>query len=187
MNRLIAIVLSLLATSVALTGCAGMRTVNSDVTSYSQWPAERKPASYAFERLPSQQAQPQIAGLARSRRPRRSRRRGFTRPPIRSSADVTVQVGARINRYERSPWDDPFWWRGGLHYWHPYRYGWWGPGYGWWGPGAGLYYSSPRYEREVARADPRPQDRPAAVRSARQQRRPPAATARRLRRCSRPR
>ncbi len=143
MNKLIAVALSLLTTSFVLTGCAGMRTVYSDVNSYSQWPAARKPSTYAFERLPSQQAQPAVQDSLEAAARDALTKAGFTEAANGSAADVSVQLGARINRYDRSPWDDPFWWHGGRHYWHPYRYGWWGPGFG-------PYYSSPRYEREVA-------------------------------------
>jgi hypothetical protein len=40
----------------ALSGCASLNTVVSDVSSYGQWPTQRKPNTYRFERLPSQQA-----------------------------------------------------------------------------------------------------------------------------------
>jgi len=141
MSKLIAIVLSLLATSLVLTGCAGLRTIDSDVNSYSQWPAGRKPSTYAFERLPSQQAQPQVQDSLEAAARDALAKAGFTEAANQSTADVTVQLGARINRYDRSPWEDPFWFRG--PYWHPHRFGWWGPGFG-------PYYASPRYEREVA-------------------------------------
>ena len=45
-----------LGTLVALGGCAAMHELSNDVSTYSQWPAERKPSTYAFERLPSQMA-----------------------------------------------------------------------------------------------------------------------------------
>ena len=48
-----------LIAGAALTGCASMYNVDADVSSYSRWPAGRGPATYSFERLPSQQAQPQ--------------------------------------------------------------------------------------------------------------------------------
>ena len=44
-----------LLVAAALTGCAAMNNLTSDVSSYSAWPADRKPGTYAFERLPSQQ------------------------------------------------------------------------------------------------------------------------------------
>lgn len=43
--------------ALMLTGCASIRDVNSDVTIYSQWPANQLPGRYVFERLPSQQKQ----------------------------------------------------------------------------------------------------------------------------------
>jgi predicted small secreted protein len=143
MYRLIAIGLSLMATSFVLAGCAGMRTVDSDVVSYSQWPAERKPTTYTFERLPSQQVnaaqQDSLEAAARDA----LAKAGFTEAADPKTADVSIQLGARINRYDRSPWDDPFWWRGGLYYSRFHRHG-------WWGPGLGMSYDSPRYAREVA-------------------------------------
>ena len=49
------------AALAALAGCASLNSLESDVSSYSRWPAGRAPATYAFERLPSQQAHPQQA------------------------------------------------------------------------------------------------------------------------------
>lgn len=131
------------ATSLLLAGCASLNSIDSDVSSYSQWPAERKPGSYAFERLPSQQAnseqQSRLEDAARSA----LSSAGFNEAGAAANADVTVQLGARVTRYERSPWDDPFW---RTHY---------GLGWGWgYGRGSrfglGLNYSAPRYDREVA-------------------------------------
>ena len=49
--------LTLLCGALALTGCASVRLVDSDVQSFSQLSALPAPATYRFERLPSQQAQ----------------------------------------------------------------------------------------------------------------------------------
>ena len=139
--------LALLSLLAALTACAGMNAIESDVSTYSQWPADRKPTSYAFERLPSQQARPQDqAQLEATARPALAQA-GFVEAADPKDADVTVQVGVRISRADRY-YDDPFWWRGGPMFYS--RWGarpYWGPG---WGPGAGLAYDSPRYDREVA-------------------------------------
>ena len=51
--------ISWMLAALVLSGCAGLNNVTSEVSSYGQWPADRKPASYAFERLPSQQARPE--------------------------------------------------------------------------------------------------------------------------------
>jgi hypothetical protein len=133
---------ALLSLVLSLTACAGLNAVESDVSTYSQWTAERKAGSYAFERLPSQQARPQEqAELEALARPALASA-GFTEAPDPKSADVTVQVGARITRTDRSPYDDPFWWRGGFYYSR------WGRPF--WGPSYGMIHDSPRYEREVA-------------------------------------
>ncbi len=133
---------ALLSLMAGLTACAGMNAVESDVSTYSQWPAERKAGTYAFERLPSQQARPQEqADLETVARPALASA-GFTEAADTKSADVTVQVGARIARTDRSPYEDPFWWRGGVYYSR------WGRPF--WGPSFAMTYDSPRYDREVA-------------------------------------
>jgi hypothetical protein len=132
----------------ALGGCASLNTIDSDVSSYSQWPADRKPGSYTFERLPSQQANPERQGALEMAARGALTAAGFSEADP-ANADVSVQVGARITRYERAPYYDPFW-RG---------YGPWGGWGGWggwgWGRGPHLglgmgYYDVPSYSREVA-------------------------------------
>lgn len=127
--------------AVTLAGCATMNNVASDVTSYSQWPAGRAPGSYAFERLPSQQAEPERQARLEDAARGALADAGFTEAADAAGADVTVQLGARVTRYTASPWADPFWYG---------RYG-WGYGYGY-GPrfGLGLHYTLPQYDREVA-------------------------------------
>ena len=105
--------------AIALGGCAAMNRFDSEVAGYSHWPADRRPASYAFERLPSQQARvEQQQRLEEAARPA-IEAAGFTRAADPKSADVTVQVGARIARTDRSPFDDPLWWGPGFH--RPFR------------------------------------------------------------------
>jgi hypothetical protein len=138
--RLIALAALALATTFA--GCAGLNTVDSDVSTYSQWPAGRKPATFAFERLPSQQARPQEqAELEAVARPALLAA-GFQEVTDPKTADTTVQVAARVSRADRLPYDDPFWWRGGYYYSRMGR--------PFWGPSFALGYDSPRYDREVA-------------------------------------
>lgn len=135
-------VLTPLLAVAALVGCAALNHLNSDVSTYSQWPSDRKPASYAFERLPSQQARPQQQQRLEDAARRAIEGVGFTPAADNKVADVSVQLGARVAANDRSPYDDPFWWRGGLYH---ARYG-----RGAWGHGFGLGFSSPTYEREVA-------------------------------------
>ena len=135
-----------ISTLAALTGCAGMHELSNDVSTYSQWPAERKPSSYAFERLPSQMANAEGQQILEDSARRALESAGFVPASDPKSADYVVQVGARLNVSERSLYDDPFWWHGGLY--HPRYFGHFRRGYGFGFAGYGMY--SPIYEREVA-------------------------------------
>lgn len=129
--------------AVALTGCAALNQVTSDVSTYSQWPAQRKPGTYAFERLPSQQARPEAQQQLEDAARRALEGAGFTPAADAASAEFVVQVGARVSLDDRSVYPDPFWWRMGFY-----------QGRRWpshWGTGIGFgYVSSPTYEREAA-------------------------------------
>lgn len=150
------------AAALVLSGCAGVGALNSDVSTYGSWPAERKPGSYAFERLPSQQErageQQVIEDAARGA----LESAGFTPAAAPGDAQFTVQVGARVGMSDRWPYFDPFWnnvsvgysfgyHRGyGRRYGHGYGRGRWalgiGAGYGGWSG----YDAWPGYDREVA-------------------------------------
>jgi len=149
-------VLALIAAAV-LSGCASMYNIDADVSSFSRWPADRGTATYAFERLPSQQAQPQQAQMLEDVARPAIEGAGLVAAPEGVVPDVTVQVGARISETALSPYDDPFWYGGmypwhrpfgyryyGRPYWGPYWGGGWHRGYGYWGS------YSPYYDREAA-------------------------------------
>jgi hypothetical protein len=123
-----------------LAGCASLNFVESDVSTYSQWPAERKATTFAFERLPSQQARPQEQTQLESQARVALASAGFREAGDAKDADVTVQVGARVSRSDPMFYDDPFWYRSSIYH---SRFGrpLWGPGF---------MYDHPRYEREVA-------------------------------------
>lgn len=95
-----------------LAGCASLNTVTSEVSTYGEWPAGRPAGSYVLERLPSQQT----PASAKEQEPLEQGARkaleaaGFRPAADKASADVVVQIGARITRFDRSPWDDPLWW-----------------------------------------------------------------------------
>lgn len=149
-----ALTAALLAGAALLaSGCATLGTLDAEVSSYGEWPAGRAPGSYAFERLPSQQARAaDTEALEAAVRPALEKA-GFTPAAEGRAPDVIVQVGARSTRAEASPWDDPLWWRGGFGTWRARPWGgfWGAPWYGPYGPGwRGSLHSSPRYEREVA-------------------------------------
>ncbi len=130
--------------TLVLGGCAALTSVSSEVSSFGEWPADRKPGTYAFERLPSQQARAaeteQLEAAARNA----LAKAGFRPVAAGQEPEVLVQVGARVGRSDYySPWADPIWWRGSFGY---YRHGpWIGPRWG-----LGLHYEPQRYEREIA-------------------------------------
>lgn len=133
--------LSLLIATVTLAGCASLNSLTSEVSSYTQWPADRKPGSYAFERLPSQQTRPQQQQLLEDSARPALEAAGFTPAADASASEYIVALGARVSATEQY-YDDPFWWRGGI-YAHRFSRPW--PYYG-----IGFGIPSTTYEREVA-------------------------------------
>lgn len=140
---------SSLVAAALLAGCAAMKTVTSEVSTYGEWPTGRAAGSYMIERLPSQQKagpeQDEIEAGARQA----LETAGFKPAVEGASPDVVVQIGARVTRFERAPWDDPLWW-------HPYGGRWYSPA--WvgayrYGPYSfsswRLAYDRPEYLREV--------------------------------------
>jgi len=145
MKRLLALTMS----ALLLAGCAAMNTVTSEVVSYGDWPTGRAPGSYAFERLPSQQARAERQAQLETAAAKALEAAGFKPAANAAQADVIVQIGARITRTEIAPWDDPLWWRWGGAYWRspawrPIRSPYYGP---YWTMRADW---STRYERSVA-------------------------------------
>jgi len=140
--------LPLLAAAL-LGGCAGPRSVSSDVSSFGEWPAGRAPGSYAFDRLPSQQAQAEDTARLEAAVTPALVRAGFQPAAAGQPPDVLVQVGARSQRFDRSPWNDPIWWRGSAF--GGWRYGPWG-GPHWSGSawGTPMHLDPTRFQQEVA-------------------------------------
>ncbi len=129
--------------ALGLSGCAAMRNMSFDVSSFGEWPAGRKPASYAFERLPSQQARAAETTALEDTALSALAKAGFVPVAAGQQPDVLVQVGSRIGRADGPLWDDPLWWRGGFG---TFRYGPWG------GPRWSLMFRQDfsRYEHQVA-------------------------------------
>ena len=133
----------LLGGALALSACAAMRSISTEVSSYGEWPAGRKPASYAFERLPSQQARPAESAALEAAARSALAAAGFKLVEPGKEPEVLVQIGARDTRSDQTPWDDALWWRGGFGHW---RHGpWLSPRWG-----LSLHHELPRYERHVA-------------------------------------
>lgn len=124
----------------ALSGCAALTSLPSEVSTFGAWPAARAPGLYVFERLPSQQTDPARQQALEEAAAPALEAVGFRAAAGREAADVTVQLAARLVRVE-PVWMGPGWvgvWRGGGD---PWVGAWWG-----WG---GLM-DAPRHEREVA-------------------------------------
>ncbi|MEW6100530.1 MAG: DUF4136 domain-containing protein [Pseudomonadota bacterium] len=130
-----------LAAAVVLAGCATPRLIESDVTSYTQWPEQRRPGTFTFERLPSQQARPEEQARIEALALPALQQLGFRLVPESAQPDVTIQVGVSRTRYDRAPWDDPW----------PYGYAGWGFGHRFaLGVGLGWQIPSPYYVFQVA-------------------------------------
>lgn len=127
----------------ALGGCATVNQLTAEVSTFGNWPAGRKPGSYAFERLPSQQARADLMQQLEDAAAPALARAGFRPVAAGAEPEVLVQVGLRISRADNPPWDDPLWWPGGFGTWRH------GP---WRGPYWGIAWRSDpaRYDREVA-------------------------------------
>lgn len=143
MNRRSALAGGVMAAGLAvslLAGCAGMNALQADISTYGEWPAGRQPGTYAFDRLPSQQSQPETAGRLEAAARPALEQAGFVAAAPGAKPDVLVQVAARSSRTDVELWTDPLWWRGG-----------WGPaGIAWTGPLWWDMHARVRYERAVA-------------------------------------
>ena len=131
---------ALAVVSVAgLAGCATIANWRVDVHSYGSWPADRKPGTFAFDRLPSQQALGDRQARLESAALPSLQAAGFKQTD-RADAQVLVQLTAQAvqtraegypgNVYLRSDW-------------------WWGRHGGYWGPSLGLSFSPALYEHRV--------------------------------------
>lgn len=139
MNRLVP---ALLLAAASLAGCALLNTVQGELSTWGEWPAGRAPGSYAFDRLPSQQARAdETAQLEAAARPALEKA-GFVPAAPGATPDVLVQVAARTARTAPDLWADPLWWRGGFG---PYRRSWAGPVWV-----VDPRFDNSRYDREVA-------------------------------------
>ena len=98
------LIMVLLAT-LWLSGCGGMRLVDSEVRSFASAPVIPAGASYRFERLPSQQAdaaaQTQLETLAQQA----LAKVGLLRDEAAASYSVQVSFGMRVD--PQSPWLPP--------------------------------------------------------------------------------
>jgi hypothetical protein len=144
--------------SLLLGGCAALNSLTSEVSTYGPWPADRPPAGYTFERLPSQQEHPEHQQQLEDAALGALDAAGF-RAADSADAPYLVQVGARVTSNDPWIYNEPLFWHGGYRHgyghWDGYgRWG-WGWGWGWGGPwggpwGVGGYPIAPTFGREVA-------------------------------------
>ncbi|WP_374352320.1 DUF4136 domain-containing protein [Limnohabitans sp.] len=134
-----------LALAALLTGCAGMRVVDSQVLAVANVPpgVQLQGAKYRFERLPSQAGNPE-AGLAEQQAEQALAAVGLVRDD--AAAQLSVLVGFQGTQYLADPWGYPY----------PGTYGSisigrgvpWGSGVGF---GMGMRFPPPtQYRREVS-------------------------------------
>ncbi len=142
--RHLAALLTLILVSL-LTGCAGMRVVDSQVLAVANVPpgVQLQGAKYRFERLPSQANNPE-AGLAEQQAEQAMAAVGLVRDD--AAAQISVLVGFQGTQYLADPWGAPY----------PGTYGSisigrgvpWGTGVG---VGMGMRFPPPtHYRREVS-------------------------------------
>ena len=144
MNRLLA--LCAMVCAALLAGCATTRMVDSQVLAIANVPPgmNLQGATYRFERLPSQAANPE-AGLAEQQAEQALAAVGLVRND--AAARLSVQVGFLGTQYLSDPWGRPYGWS-------PYGSIMLGHGAPW-GSGVGVGMSmrmppSPQYHREVS-------------------------------------
>jgi hypothetical protein len=99
---------------LVLTGCSGMRIVDSDVRAFATGQGVSVPASYRFERLPSQQAQGEAQAQLEAVVQAELAKVGMQRDDI--TPQYSVAITLRVARDPRAPWDDPPHWGGMLHH-----------------------------------------------------------------------
>ncbi|MEP7102791.1 MAG: DUF4136 domain-containing protein [Burkholderiales bacterium] len=139
--------LSTACIALVLSGCAAFNNLSNEVSTFGPWPADRKPASFVFERLPSQQAHPERRVQLETAARGALEAAGFRAAADENSADYVMQIGARVSSNDPWLYNEPLFWRGGFRYGH----GRWGRGFG---PGWGFngrydYGDSPTFDREV--------------------------------------
>ncbi len=131
---------AMLLAPLMVAGCAAFKTINPEVRSFGTWPSDRKLATYAFERLPSQQqALSRAAEWELAAAPALAKA-GLKPAADAAQADVIVSLGVRVSLSDADPWADPLWYR-----WHAPLYA-WRSGLP---PRAHPLFIERRYEREV--------------------------------------
>jgi hypothetical protein len=139
----LALLLSL-ALATVLSGCAGLRVVDSQVLAVASVPpgVQLQGARYRFERLPSQAGNPE-AGLAEQQAEQALAAVGLVRDD--AAAQLSVLVGLQGTQYLADPWGNPYGAYGSISIGRGVP---WGSGVGF---GMGMRFPPPtHYRREVS-------------------------------------
>jgi hypothetical protein len=147
-----ALVSAAVVVAALLGGCAALSQVDSTVTTFGPWPAQRQPGSYVFERLPSQSAHPEARQLLEDAAHAAIESAGFQESGDPEQAQYLFQIGARVTTNDPWLYNERLFWPTRLGYARvygpPYGYGRWGRPWGMGGWYAGPI--EPEFEREVA-------------------------------------
>ncbi len=98
-----------MAALLQLTGCASVRLIDNDVSTFSALSAVPAGSSYRFERLPSQQTNPQGQDQLEAIAQASLAKVGLQRvgdAPGSPPARYSVQMGISVQSVNYSPWDD---------------------------------------------------------------------------------
>ncbi len=106
-----------LCSALALAACGGVPQITSEVSSFPQWPVQRAPGRYVFDRLPSQDAKPERQATLEAACLPALTEAGFTPAAQPDQADVSVQLSSTVRADNRVRYD-PFW--SPLGPWGPY-------------------------------------------------------------------
>jgi Domain of unknown function (DUF4136) len=102
--------------ALTLTGCAAFNNLTSEVSTYGLWPAERKPASFVFERLPSQQVHPERQEMLENAARGAVEAAGFRAAQDPADAQYLIQIGARVSASDPWIYNEPLFLRFGYAY-----------------------------------------------------------------------
>ncbi len=105
---IVSVLLSVAAVA-QLTGCASVRLIDSEVTAFSTLAAVPAASTYRFERLPSQQVEPQRTDQLEAIAQAALTKVGLLRvgdAPASPAARYSVQMGINVQRSDLAVWDD---------------------------------------------------------------------------------
>ncbi len=144
--------LAAVAAVLVLSGCATTRVVDTQVQTFSQLPAVPVPASYRFERLPSQQSAPADQARLEAAAEPALAKAGLVRDEAAARYSVLIDSSVQSTTQMVDPWGYGRY--GPWGPWGPYGRRWYGGvGYHGWGPGWGFQYDMwdrSYVEREVS-------------------------------------